>query len=100
MQINPPVLIVCSDDGIPMYNTEVYLQVKYPIENIYEAIEKWYLSKVTIPNGDATLDVYSNEDDDSWNIFVQDDEWIEENLLLNNYEAIERIKTFLSTKLL
>jgi hypothetical protein len=46
-----------------MYETEIYHKVKYPIKNIYEAIEFSWLSKAAIPHGDRTLTIYDVGDE-------------------------------------
>lgn len=93
MHINPPILI--QDTGEPMYNTKIYFSTRYPIENIYESIEKWYLSEASIPHGDSTLNIY-DIGDEWYNIFILDKDWIEENFWLSKEESIGLIKSFIS----
>jgi len=95
MKINPPIQIL-SSESIHMYDTEIYLQVKYPIENIYDAIKKSYLSKASITNWDSTLEIFDIDWWNAYNIIVQEPEGIDENFWMDKAESIELIEIFIS----
>jgi len=89
-----PVMQHVSPD-IKKYKAEIYQEVNYSIDLIYQAIEKRRLKEATIPVWVYTIDIYDIWDD-WYNIFTQWPDGIDEAYEFSPDEAVEFIKEFIT----